>query len=112
MGSASDGDQSVSSEIKLSLTEIEAALATCDGWRLIDGACCCTLIFPDFVGAFSFMTGAALISEQLGHHPEWSNSYNRVSIRLFTHDAGGVTAKDIEWIRRVLPLQRLAMNNQ
>jgi 4a-hydroxytetrahydrobiopterin dehydratase len=112
MGSANDGDQSVSAAMGLSPMEIEAVLATCKGWRFVDGACCCTLIFSDFVGAFAFMTGAALVSEHLGHHPEWSNTYNRVSIRLFTHDAGAVTAKDIEWIRRVLPLQCISMNNQ
>ncbi len=92
--------------LTLSPTDIEEALQGCDGWRLNEGACVCSLIFPDFVAAFAFMSGAALISEQLGHHPEWSNSYNRVSIRLVTHDAGGVTEKDLLWIRRVLPLQR------
>jgi 4a-hydroxytetrahydrobiopterin dehydratase len=112
MGCADVEDESVSAAIQLSPAKIEAALATCDGWKLIDGACCCTIIFPDFIGAFSFMTGAALISEQLGHHPEWSNTYNRVSIRLFTHDAGGVTEKDIEWIRRVLPFQQSSMSNR
>jgi 4a-hydroxytetrahydrobiopterin dehydratase len=92
--------------LKLSPTAIEEALQGCEGWQLIGGACACSLIFPDFVTAFAFMSGAALISEQLGHHPEWSNTYNRVSIRLMTHDAGGVTEQDISWIRRVLPLQR------
>ena len=105
-------DESVMAAAQLSPEKIEAALATCDGWHLIDGACCCSLLFPDFVGAFSFMTGAALVSEQLCHHPEWSNTYNRVSVRLFTHDAGGVTEKDIEWIRRVLPFQQGSISSR
>lgn len=56
--------------------------------------------FKDFVSAFAFMQKGALISEQLNHHPNWSNVYNKVTISLFTHDAGGVTDVDIEWARR------------
>jgi len=53
------------------------------------------LRFPDFRTAFGFMTQVAMAAEQLDHHPEWSNVYNRVAIRLSTHDAGGVTDKDL-----------------
>jgi 4a-hydroxytetrahydrobiopterin dehydratase len=52
------------------------------------------LRFPDFVEAFSFMAGLALVAERLNHHPEWSNVYNRVQLVLSTHDAGGVTEYD------------------
>jgi 4a-hydroxytetrahydrobiopterin dehydratase len=52
--------------------------------------------FADFVHAFGFMATAAMVIEALGHHPEWSNAYDRVTVDLTTHDAGGVTAKDIE----------------
>ena len=51
--------------------------------------------FADFVSAFGFMTRVALIAEKADHHPEWSNVYNRVDIRLTTHDAGGLSQRDI-----------------
>ena len=51
--------------------------------------------FANFVEAFSFMSSVALLAERADHHPEWSNVYNRVTIELTTHDAGGLTARDI-----------------
>ena len=56
-------------------------------------------VFADFVEAFSFMTRVALVAEKRDHHPEWSNVYNRVSITLTTHDAGGLTTKDLALAR-------------
>ena len=50
--------------------------------------------FKDFVQAFGFMTEVGLLAERANHHPEWSNVYNRVEIRLTTHDAGGLTQRD------------------
>jgi 4a-hydroxytetrahydrobiopterin dehydratase len=52
--------------------------------------------FPDFVEAFGFMTRVALLAEKADHHPEWSNVWNRVDILLTTHDAGGLSSRDIE----------------
>lgn len=52
--------------------------------------------FPNFVAAWAFMSGAALIAERMNHHPDWSNVYGRVDVRLSTHDAGGLTALDFE----------------
>ncbi|MDR3525972.1 MAG: 4a-hydroxytetrahydrobiopterin dehydratase [Rhizomicrobium sp.] len=52
--------------------------------------------FADFSEAFAFMTRVALLAEKLDHHPDWSNSYNKVAVTLSTHDAEGVTALDIE----------------
>ena len=53
-------------------------------------------LFADFRQAFSFMTQLALAAEKLNHHPEWANVYNRVTVLLTTHDAGGLTARDFE----------------
>ena len=64
-------------------------------WQEKDNALVAELTFGDFVSAFGFMTQVALLAESQGHHPEWSNVYNRVTIRLTTHDAGNtVTEKD------------------
>ena len=57
--------------------------------------------FIDFNEAFGFMTRVALIAEQHNHHPEWSNVYNRVSITLTTHDAGGLSARDLDLAQRI-----------
>lgn len=54
------------------------------------------LRFPTFRAAFAFMTRVAQAAEELNHHPEWSNVYNRVSITLTTHDAGGLTELDVQ----------------
>ncbi len=51
--------------------------------------------FHDFAQAFAFMTEMALVAQRLNHHPDWSNSYNRVDLTLTTHDVGGITANDI-----------------
>jgi 4a-hydroxytetrahydrobiopterin dehydratase len=55
--------------------------------------------FRDFIQAFSFMTELAIFAEKRNHHPEWSNVYNRVTITLTTHDAGGLTQNDIDFAR-------------
>jgi len=57
------------------------------------------LVFDDFNAAFGFMTRVALKADKVDHHPEWSNVYNRVDILLTTHDAGGVTDKDVAMAR-------------
>ena len=78
-----------------------AALAQLDGWSEAEGrdAIAKDFRFADFNAAFAFMTRVALKAERMNHHPEWNNVYNRVAIVLSTHDAGGVTARDIELAR-------------
>ncbi|MGO9094044.1 MAG: 4a-hydroxytetrahydrobiopterin dehydratase [Bryobacteraceae bacterium] len=85
----------------LSPSEIEAALARLPGWKLIGAKLHREYRFPDFSRAFGFMATAAVMIEALGHHPEWSNVYNRVTVDLSTHDSGGVTAKDAELAARL-----------
>lgn len=86
---------------KLSDAMRTEALAGLDGWRLVEGrdAISRGFQFADFNAAFGFMTRIALKAEQMDHHPEWSNVYNRVEITLSTHDAGGVSQKDIDLAR-------------
>jgi 4a-hydroxytetrahydrobiopterin dehydratase len=57
--------------------------------------------FKSFAEAFSFMTHVAFLAEKLDHHPDWSNSYNKVEISLSSHDAGGLTAKDLELAKAI-----------
>ena len=81
----------------LSDAERAKALTRLPGWRLRgDGlAIERSLQFADFGEAFAFMTRVAIAAEKADHHPEWSNVYNRVEITLTTHDAGGLSARDI-----------------
>jgi 4a-hydroxytetrahydrobiopterin dehydratase len=60
-----------------------------------------TFLFKDFVAAFGFMTRAALVAEKMNHHPEWSNVWRTVSVRLTTHDAGGLTDLDLRLAARL-----------
>ena len=71
--------------------------ATLPGWRVLEGrdAIARDFKFKDFSAAWGFMARVALLAERHDHHPEWSNAYNRVSITLTTHDARGLSARDI-----------------
>jgi 4a-hydroxytetrahydrobiopterin dehydratase len=70
-------------------------------WTLEEGGRAITrrFVFRDFNAAFGFMTQVALHAERHDHHPEWSNVYNRVDVRLTTHDAGGLTERDLTLAR-------------
>ena len=83
---------------KLSAAERDTGLAQLRGWTLdIDGrAISRSFKFRDFAEAFAFMTRVALLAEKADHHPDWSNSWNKVEISLTTHSAGGLTRRDIE----------------
>ncbi len=85
---------------------MSAALAELPGWSLRDGKLHRELRFEDFVAAFGFMSRVAIVAEKLDHHPEWSNVWNRVVVDLVTHDAGGITALDLELARRIDALAR------
>jgi 4a-hydroxytetrahydrobiopterin dehydratase len=79
----------------------DAALAELPGWTLRDDGLAIEigLEFDDFNAAFGFMTRVALHADKVDHHPEWSNVYNRVHVRLTTHDAGGLSERDVEMAR-------------
>ncbi len=83
---------------KLTGKALEDAVAKLAGWKQAagGGAIHKSFKFADFNEAWGFMTRVAMAAEKADHHPEWSNVYNKIEIKLSTHDAGGVTAKDIE----------------
>ncbi len=86
----------------LSADEIREALGTLEGWKQEGDALAKAFKFGSFREAFSFMTRVAFEAEALDHHPDWTNVYNRVSVRLSTHDAGGrITARDVELARKI-----------
>jgi 4a-hydroxytetrahydrobiopterin dehydratase len=82
---------------KLSGEARKSALARLQGWSEVNGrdAISKKFVFADFNAAFGFMTRAALVAEKLDHHPEWFNVYKTVEVTLSTHDAGGVSERDI-----------------
>ncbi|MEE4350718.1 MAG: 4a-hydroxytetrahydrobiopterin dehydratase [Pacificimonas sp.] len=88
---------------KLTQDERSELLPTLGGWQQLGDrdAIHKTFMFDDFVGAFGFMTSVALMAEKADHHPEWFNVYNKVDITLTTHDAGGLSMRDVHLARRI-----------
>jgi 4a-hydroxytetrahydrobiopterin dehydratase len=84
----------------LSESECAAALPTIPGWSIHSRRLRREFVFADFSRAFSFMVRVAMVSEQMNHHPDWSNVYNRVTIELTTHDLGGISTLDVEFARK------------
>lgn len=85
---------------KLNDTEIDTELDNLSGWTVVNGKLHKQFQFSSFVEAFGFMARVALVAESMNHHPEWFNVYNRVTIDLMTHDAGGISALDFELAKR------------
>ena len=88
---------------RLSGAAREAALAELTGWSPVEGrdAIQKSYRFKDFTEAFGFMTRVALLAEKADHHPEWFNVYNKVDIVLTTHDANGLSARDIKLAKAI-----------
>ena len=85
---------------RLTDAEIDEALKILDeGWVRQPDALERTFAFPDFVAAFGFMSEVALVAERANHHPEWFNVYGTVRVRLTSHDAGGITSRDVDLAR-------------
>lgn len=80
--------------VRLSDEHVHARLPALPGWTYQDGKLLREFRFKDFSAAFAFMTRSAMRAEQLDHHPDWFNVYNRVKVQLSTHDANGVTDLD------------------
>jgi 4a-hydroxytetrahydrobiopterin dehydratase len=91
----------MSAPTKLTANELDAALSELGGWSLQNDKLHRQFQFNSFVEAFGFMSSVALVAESMGHHPEWFNVYNRVTVDLTTHDAGGITSKDVDLARRM-----------
>lgn len=88
---------------ELTAAERDAALSGLSGWSLVREGKAIErhFAFDDFVAAFGFMTRVALLAEKADHHPEWFNVYNRVEVTLTTHDAGGLSTRDIDLARAI-----------
>lgn len=87
----------------LSESERAELLPALDGWAFVEGrdAIRKSFVFEDFNAAFAFMTRVAMVAEKMNHHPEWFNVYRKVDVTLSTHDAGGLTRRDIELAQRM-----------
>lgn len=92
--------------MRLSDEQIKTELAGLSGWSVINGKLHKDFVFDDFVETFGFMTRAAIHIEKMNHHPEWFNVYNKISVDLTTHDAGGITQNDIILARTLNSLKK------
>ena len=88
---------------KLGGDDRQKALAGLEGWQEVDGrdAIVKEFKFADFNAAFGWMTRVALLAEKMDHHPEWFNVYNKVDIALTTHDAGGLSERDVKLAKAI-----------
>ncbi len=91
----------MSNEDLLTTAEIAELLEAHPQWRQDGDVLRRSCQFADFRAAFAFMTHVALIAERLFHHPEWSNVYNRVELAITSHDVGGLSARDRDFVERV-----------
>jgi 4a-hydroxytetrahydrobiopterin dehydratase len=88
---------------KLDDGAVRTAIKDCPDWTLADDGSAITRSFgfDNFVSAFGFMSKVAILAEKANHHPEWSNVYNKVDIRLTTHDAGGLSQRDFDLAQKI-----------
>ena len=91
---------------RLDAAAITDMIATLDGWSRAGDTIRREFAFDDFAAAFGFMAAVAIAAERLNHHPDWSNSYNRVTISLTSHDVGGLSERDFKLARRIDALAR------
>ena len=91
---------------KLSKKETVAGLRKLKGWKLLRGQLHRVFEFKNFKQAFAFMKRVALVADRMDHHPDWSNAYNKVTIDLSTHSAGGLTKNDFKLAQKIQKLHR------
>jgi 4a-hydroxytetrahydrobiopterin dehydratase len=96
LGMESKRQEDAMAATKLAETEIAAELGKLKGWTVTNGNLHRVFEFKDFSAAFGFMARVALAAEKMDHHPDWSNSWNKVTVDLSTHSAGGLTKNDFE----------------
>ncbi|MBI3661807.1 MAG: 4a-hydroxytetrahydrobiopterin dehydratase [Acidobacteria bacterium] len=89
---------------RLSEEQITEGLKKVPGWSIEKGMLHREFVFKDFCAAFGFMTQVALAAEAMNHHPDWSNGWNKVTINLMTHSAGGITDRDFKLAERIQEL--------
>ena len=92
--------------MRLTDEQIKTELSGLSGWSVVNGKLHKDFVFDDFIEAFGFMTRAAIHIEKMNHHPEWFNVYNKLSVDLVTHDAGGITQNDIVLARTLNSLKK------
>ena len=85
----------LNSMMRLSQEDIEEELKGLQGWSVVNEKLHKEFLFDNFNQAFGFMTRSAMEIEKMNHHPEWFNVYNKITIELTTHDAGGITKNDV-----------------
>jgi 4a-hydroxytetrahydrobiopterin dehydratase len=86
---------------RLSKQQVAVGLGRLNGWRVVKGNLHRMFEFKDFTQAFGFMKRIALAADRMDHHPDWSNAYNKVTIDLSTHSAGGITENDFELANKI-----------
>jgi len=91
---------------RLTEEQIRTELSELHGWSVLNGKLHKDFVFEDFIEAFGFMCKAAIHIEKMNHHPEWFNVYNKISVDLVTHDAGGITQNDIALARTLNLLEK------
>ena len=91
---------------RLTEEQIRTELSGLQGWSVVNGKLHKDFVFDDFIEAFGFMCKAAMHIEKMNHHPEWFNVYNKISVDLVTHDAGGITQNDIALARTLNLLEK------
>jgi 4a-hydroxytetrahydrobiopterin dehydratase len=91
---------------KLTKQQVEADLQKLNGWSVVGGNLHRVFEFDDFTHAFGFMTRVALAAEKMDHHPDWSNSWNKVTVNLCTHSAGGLTRNDFDLAQKIQQIYR------
>ena len=92
--------------MKLSDEQVKTEILGLSGWSIVNGKLHRDFVFDDFIEAFGFMSKAAIHMEKMNHHPEWFNVYNKISVDLVTHDAGGITQNDIILARTLNSLKK------